>query len=100
MIVLIAFHTKMCILSNAIEFRRLWGYFSTIFADRCLRLLLFVGVYNIVDDIDGQDLIVLVDNVLMFEYLWVLIFVIEVDGFKAIGARDGVINETIFTVAV
>lgn len=63
-------------------------------------MLLFVGVYDIVDDIDGQDLIVLVDDVLMFEYLWVLIFVIEVDGFKAIGARDGVINETIFTVAV
>lgn len=63
-------------------------------------MLLFVGVYDIVDDIDGQDLIVLVDDVLMFEYLWVLIFVIEVDGFKAIWARDGVINETIFTVAV
>ena len=100
MVVLIAFHAKMCIFSNAIEFCRLWRYFRAILADRCLRLLLLVGIYHVINDIDWQNLIIFVDDVLMLEHLWIFIFIIEVDGLKTIGARDGIINETIFAVAV
>lgn len=100
MIVLIAFHAKMCIFSNAIEFCRLRGYFRAILTDRCLRLLLLVGIYHVINDIDGQNLVIFIDDVLMLEHLWIFIFIIEVDGFKAIRARDGIIYEAIFAVAV
>jgi hypothetical protein len=53
MVVLIALHTKVCILGNAVEFCRLWGYLSAVLADRSFGLLLLVGIYNIIDDIDG-----------------------------------------------
>ncbi len=36
----------------------------------------------------------------MLEYLWILIFVIEVDGLKAIGTGDRFIDESIFTITV
>ena len=52
-IILLTFPTKMCILCHTINFSRFWWYFGAILAKRSFGLLFFIGINDIVDDIDG-----------------------------------------------
>jgi hypothetical protein len=45
-------------------------------------------------------LMVFEDDVLMFEDLRVLVFVVEIDGLESFGASDGFVDELVFAVAV
>lgn len=91
MVVLITFHTEMRVLNGTIIFGDLRWYLGAVLTKRGLRFLFLVSVYDIVNDVDGQDLVVFEDDVLMFEDLGVLFFVVEVDGFEALGAVYGVV---------
>ena len=69
----------MCIFSETVEFSRVRWNFGAVIAKRGFGLLFFVCVNHIVNDINGKHLIVLKDNVLMLEYLWILVLVVQVN---------------------
>ena len=100
MVILLTFRAEMSIFSNAVYFRWFRRCLCTIIAKRSLRLLLLVCIDHIVNDIDGKDLIVLENHVLMLEDLWVLLFIIEIDRFKSIGTWDGIIKKFALVIAV
>lgn len=99
-VVLIALHAKMGILGDAVPLGVIGGYFVAVLAEGGLALLLLLGVDHIVDDVGGEDLVVLEDHVLVPEDLGVFLLVVEVDGLKALGAGDGVVDELVLPVAV
>jgi len=76
MVILVALHAKVGILGYAKHLSWLWGILSTILANWCLGLLLFMCVYGIVDHINRKYLIVLKNHVLMFENLWILLLTV------------------------
>jgi hypothetical protein len=100
MIILITFHTEVSIFCDAVELSRLRRYFGTILAHRGLGLLFLKGIDHVVDDIDGQDLIIFKHHILMFKDLRVLVLIVKINRFKSFGAWDWIIYELIFTVAV
>jgi hypothetical protein len=100
MIILLAFRAEMGIFGNTVDLCRLRRNFSAIIAKRSLRLLFFVCIDHVVDDVDGKHLIILEDHVLMLEDLRVLLFIVEIDGFKSIGAWDRIVNKFAFIIAV
>lgn len=100
MIVLVAFHAEVCIFCDAVKLGRLWRYFGTILAHRGFRLLFLEGVYNVVDDVDGEDLIIFKDHILVLKDLRVLFLVVKVNRFKSLRARDRLVDELVLTVAI
>lgn len=100
MVFLVALHTEMGVLCDAVVlgiFRRI---FVAVLAERCFGLLFFFSVNNVVDNVDGKDLIVLEDDILMLEDLRVLVLVVEIDGLETFGAGDGLVDELILAIAV
>ena len=100
MILLIAFHTKMGILSNAIPLSIIRWYFITVFTQWCLALLLLFSINDIVDDINREDLIIFKDNILMPKNLRIFLLVIEIDRLKSLRAIYILINKLIFPIAI
>lgn len=90
MVILIALSTKMSILRNTKYLRQLLWYFTTILTNWSLGLLLFVRIHNKVNNITRQHLIILEYHVLMFEYLRVLVLVVEVDWLETFRAWNWV----------
>lgn len=99
-VVFIALCAEMCVFGDAVEGGGFWWYFGAIFAQRRLRLLFLIGVDDVVDDVDGQYLVVLEHDVLMFEHLRVFFLVVQINGLEAFGAGDGLIDELVLAVAV
>lgn len=79
MILLIAFHTKMGVLSDTIIFCIFRRNLVTIFTKRSFRLLLFLSVNHIINNINGKNLVIFENNILMLKYLWVFVFIVKID---------------------
>jgi len=99
-VILITFHTKMCIFSYTKKFGCLWRNLGAILAQRCSWLLLFIGINYVVNYIDREDLIIFWNNILMSENLGVLIFTVKIDWFKALRTTYRVIHKFWFAVAI
>jgi hypothetical protein len=90
----------MCIFSHTKKFSWLWRNLCAIIANWCFWLLFFICIYHIIYDINGQNLIVFENDILMFKNLWVFLLIIEIDWFKTIWTRYGIVNKLILIVAI
>jgi hypothetical protein len=100
MIILIAFHAKMSILGYTIKLSSFWRNFSTIITNWSLCLLFFICINHIIDNIDGKNLIVFKNNVLMLEHLWIFFFIVKIDRLEAIRTLNGSVYKLTFVVTV
>lgn len=100
MIILFTFQAKMGILSHTVHLGCLRWYFRAIVANGCLGLLFLIRIDYIINDIDGKDLIILEDDILMLEHLWIFFLVVEIDGFEALRTWDWIIQKLVLAVAV
>lgn len=90
----------MCIFSHTIKFSWFWRNLCAIIANRSLWLLFFIRINHIINDIDGQNLIIFENDILMFKNLWVFLLIIEIDRFKTIWTRYGIVDKLILIVAI
>lgn len=79
MIVLIALHAKVSIFSEAVKLGRVGWNLGTVIAKRGFRLLFFVCVNHIINDINGKHLVIFKYDVLMLKDLWILVLVVQVN---------------------
>lgn len=100
MIILVALQTKMGILSHTVHLSWLSWYFRAIITDGCLGLLLLIRIDHIINDKDGKNLIILKDDILMLEHLWIFFLVVEIDRFEALRTWDRIIQKLILAVTV
>lgn len=100
MVILIALHAEVGIFCDAEQFGGLRRNLGAIFTERSLGLLLFVSIDDIVDDKDGQNLIVFEDDILMLEHLRILFLIVEVNRFESLRAGNGLVDELVLAVAV
>jgi hypothetical protein len=100
MVILFTLRAEMSIFGNAVNLGWFRRNFSAIITERRLWLLLLVSIHHIVDDVDGKNLIVLEDHVLMLEDLGVLLFIVEIDRFKSIRTWNRIVKEFSLVVAV
>jgi hypothetical protein len=85
-VILIALHAEMGVFSHTEQFGGLRRNLSTVFTERSLGLLLFVSINDIVNNEDRQNLVVFEDNILMFEHLRILFFIVKVNRFESFRA--------------
>lgn len=100
MVFSIAIEAEICVLCHTIDLSRFWWNFSAVITEGSFGLLFFIGVYYVVYDVDGEDLVILENHVLVLEHLRVFFLVVEIDRLEAFGAIDGLIDEFALAVAV
>lgn len=62
--------------------------------------MLLICIDHIINDKDGKDLIILEDDILMLEHLWIFFLVVEIDRFESLRTWDWIIQKLILAVAV
>jgi hypothetical protein len=100
MIVMVTFSTKMSIFCNTIVFSRFWRNFGAILAHRRFRLLFFVIINNIVNNVSGQYLIIFKDDILMLIDIRIFLLIIQINGLKSFGTEDTLIHKFLVGVAI